>query len=104
MKVVEESVLMMDKLLLGGAQKMWTLDAVLMSMLSWELLIHDMSVSFAKKLVVIMTRMLKKRAHDHYPKSAVKEDFYRTKKNHGWGMTEIEPFLPLAMRPDLITL
>ena len=49
MKTVEESALMIDKLLLGGAQKSWILDAVLMSMLSWELLIRDMSVSFAKK-------------------------------------------------------
>ena len=36
MKKVEESVLMIDKLLLGGAQKLRILDAVMMSMLSWE--------------------------------------------------------------------
>ena len=69
---------------------MWIFDAVLMSMLSWELLIHDMSASFAEELGAIQTRMLKK--WSHFPKSGVKEVFYRTKKNHGWGMKEMVPF------------
>ena len=60
MEKMEESVLTIDKLLLGSAQKMRIFDAVLMSMLSCELLIHDMSASFAEELGAIQTRTLKK--------------------------------------------
>ena len=87
MKKVGENVLMIDKLLLGGAQKSWILDAVLMSMLSWELLIRDMSVSFAKQFGAIQTRILKEWSH-----SQSELEFYRNKKNHGWGMKEMELF------------
>ena len=90
MQKLEEAVVKIDKLLLGSAQKMWIFDAVLMSMLSWELLIHDMSVSIVKELGAIQTRMLKK--WSHYSQHGHKEVFYRTKKNHGWGMKEMESY------------
>ena len=90
MKETEDAVLKIDNLLLGCAQKMWIFDAVLMSMLSWQLLIHDMSVSFVEELGAIQTRMLK--TWSHYSVHGVKEVFYRTKKNHGWGMKEMVPY------------
>ena len=40
----------LDKLLLTGSQKMWIFDTVLMSRISWDLLIHDMSPCFVAGL------------------------------------------------------
>jgi hypothetical protein len=60
-----EGVSLIDELLLPSYQKMWIFDAVLMSSLSWALLIHDMSCSFVAELEAIQTRALKK--WSHYP-------------------------------------
>ena len=54
-KAVEEAAAVMDALLLTGPQRMWIFDAVLMSMISWDFLIHDMYPSFVNKLGAIRT-------------------------------------------------
>ena len=62
---LDRGVSLIDALLLPSYQKMWIFDAVLMSKLSWPLLIHDMSCSFVKELEAIQTCALKK--WSHYP-------------------------------------
>lgn len=85
-----EGVSLIDKLLLPSYQKMWIFDAVLMSSLSWALLIHDMSCSFVGELEAIQTRALKK--WSHYPVHSPKEILYRSAKHHGWHMKQLVPF------------
>ena len=87
---LERGVALIDKLRLLSYQKMWIFDAVLMSMLSWSLLIHDMSCSFVKDLEAIQTQALKR--WSHYPKHSPKEIFYRSAKHHGWHMKQLVPF------------
>ena len=89
-KELEGWVAKLDKQPLTGSQKMWIFDCVLMSMVSWDLLIHDMSPSFVDKLGALQTRMYKKWCH--YAKSAVVSTFYRPRSHYGLGMKEMVPF------------
>ena len=54
---LESAVEKIDKLLLTGSQKMWIFDTVLMSRVSWDLLIHDMSPSFVAVLASLRSRV-----------------------------------------------
>ena len=87
----EEYVTKIDEAPLTGSQKMWIFDKVLMSTISWDFLIHDMTISFVKKLAATQTRMYKKWIN--YSKSGNNKVFYRSKKNFGWNMKEMVRFL-----------
>ena len=57
MQKFEECVAKIDEAPLTGSQKMWIFDKVLMSKISWDFLIHDMTISFVKDLAATQTRM-----------------------------------------------
>ena len=69
---------------------MWIFDKVLMSKISWDFLIHDMTVSFVEDLAATQTRMFKKWVN--YSRSGNPTVFYRSKKNFGWNMKELVTF------------
>ena len=79
-----------DSLLLTASQKMWIFDAVLMSIISWNMMIHELPVSFATTLGETQNRMFKK--WTGVSKFTTTTVFYRTPKNHGWNMKEMVPF------------
>ena len=87
---LESAVQKLDKLLLTGSQKMWIFDAVLMSRISWDLLIHDMSPSFVAGLGALQTRKYKE--WSHYAKTGNPTVFYRQSKHFGLQMKEMVPF------------
>ena len=87
----EVYVTKIDETPLTGSQKMWIFDKVLMSKISWDFLIHDMTISFVKKLAATQTRMYKKWIN--YSKSGNAKVFYRSKKNIGCNMKEMVTFL-----------
>ena len=87
----EEYVTKIDEAPLTGSQKMWIFDKVLMSKISWDFLIHDMTISFVKKLAATQTRMYKKWSN-HFKCGNVTE-FYRSNKNFGWKMKEMVVFI-----------
>jgi hypothetical protein len=87
---LEKHAAKLDKTLLTGSQKMWIFDCVLMSMVSWDLLIHDMSPSFVEDLGALQTRMYKK--WSHYAKTGNATVFYRRGVHFGLGMKEMVPF------------
>ena len=89
-KAVHDAVDKIDAQLLTGSQKMWIFDVVLMSQISWDLLIHDMCPSFVKCLGRIQTRMYKK--WSHYAKAGDPSIFYRAARHHGWHMAEMVPY------------
>lgn len=89
-KVLEDAVLAIDEQLLTGSQKMWIFDSVLMSMVSWDLLIHDMCPSFVKTLGELQTRMYKK--WSHYARCGNVSVFYRRGAHFGLAMKEMVPF------------
>ena len=62
LKAVEDCTRKIDVLPLLGAHKIWIFDAVLMSMISWDLMIHDMRVTFVQQLGDLQMRMYKKLA------------------------------------------
>ena len=61
-----------------------------MSIVSWDLLIHDVSVSFVRELGALQTRTFKKWIH--YAKSGNPTIFYRHSHHYGLTMKEIAPF------------
>ena len=65
---------------------MWIFDRVLMSKISWDFLIHDMTVSFVEDLAATQTRMFKKWIN--YSGSGNVTVFYRSKTNFGWNTKE----------------
>ena len=77
----KEYVTKIDETPLTGSQKMWIFDKVLMSKISWDFLIHDMTISFVKKLAATQTRMYKKWIN--YSKSGNNKVFDRSKKKFG---------------------
>ena len=79
-----------DGLPLTSSQKMWISDAILMSMISWDLLIHDMCPSAVAELGKLQLRMYKK--WTGYAKSGDPTAFYRSTEHHGWHMKEMVPF------------
>ena len=91
MQKFEEYVTKIDETPLTGSQKMWIFDKVLMSKISWDFLIHDMTVSFVEDLAATQTRMFKKWVN--YSRSGNPTVFYRSKKNFGWNMKEMVTFL-----------
>jgi len=97
----EKFVDKIDETPLTGSQKMWIFDKVLMSKISWDFLIHDMTVTFVRKLAAIQTKMFKK--WGHYSKSGNVTVFYRSKKNFGWNMKEMVTFFkkkPIGKMPS----
>ena len=80
----------MDETPLTGSQKMWIFDKVLMSKISWDFLIHDMTVSFVEDLAATQTRMFKKWVN--YSRSGNPTVFYRSKKIFGWNMKQMITF------------
>ena len=66
-------------MLLAGSQKMWIFDTVLMSRVSWDLLIHVMSPSFVAGLGALQTRKFKE--WSHYAKHGNATVFYRSVKH-----------------------
>ena len=90
MQKFEEYVTKIDEARLTGSQKMWTFDKVLMSKISWDFLIHDMTVSFVEDLAATQTRMFKKWVN--YSRSGNPTVFYRSKKNFGCNMKEMITF------------
>ena len=89
-KELAANVSKLDKTPLSGSQKMWIFDTVLMSMVSWDLLIHDMSPSSVGTLGDLQTRMYKKWCR--YAKSGDVTVFYRISDHFGLGMTQMVPF------------
>ena len=87
---LESAVEKIDKLLLTGSQKMWIFDTVLMSRVSWDLLIHDMSPSFVAGLGALQTRKFKE--WSHYAKHGNATVFYRSAEHFGLKMKEMVPF------------
>ena len=81
MQKFEEYVAKIDEAPLTGSQKMWIFDKVLMSKISWDFLIHDMTVSFVKDLTATQTKMYKKWIN--YSRSGNVTVFCRSKKNFG---------------------
>ena len=88
---LESAVEKIDKLLLTGSQKMWIFDNVLMSQVSQDLLIHDMSPSFVAGLGVLQTRKFKE--WSHYAKHGNATVFYRSAEHFGLKMKEMVPFV-----------
>ena len=90
LKAVEECTRKIDVLPLLGAHKIWIFDAVLMSMISWDLMIHDVRVTFVGQLGALQVRMYKKWAH-HAKKGPI-QVFFRSPKKWGLGLKEMVPF------------
>ena len=90
MQKFEEYVAKIHEAPLTGSQKMWIFDKVLMSKISWDFLIQDMTVSFVKDLAATQTRMYKK--WTNYSGSGNVTVFHRSKKNFGWNMKEMVTF------------
>ncbi len=78
MQKFEKYAAKIDEAPLTGSQKMWIFDKVLMSKISWDFLIHDMTISFVEKLAATQTRMYKKWIN--YSRSGNVTVFYRSKK------------------------
>ena len=77
----EEYTRKIDTLPLLGVHKIWIFDAVLMSKISWDFMIHDIRVSFVNKLGALQVRMDKKWAQ--YAKRPPIQVFFRSPKK--WG-------------------
>ena len=90
LKAVEDCTRKIDVLPLLGAHKIWIFDAVLMSMISWDLMIHDMRVTFVQQLGDLQVRMYKKWAK--YARCAPIQVFFRSPKKWGLGLKEMVPF------------
>ena len=58
--IVEEYTRKIDALPLLGVHKIWIFDAVLMSKISWDFMIHGIRVSFVAPLGALQVRMYKK--------------------------------------------
>ena len=89
-----------DKLLLTGNQKMRIFDTVLMSRVSWDLLIHDMSPSFVAGLGALQTRKFKE--WSHYAKHGNATVFYRSAEHFGLKMKEMVPFFKTCSSSNTI--
>ena len=90
MQKFEECVTKIYETPLTGSQKMWIFDKVLISKISWDFLIHDMTMSFVKKLAATQTRMYNKWIN--YSESGNNKMIYRSKKKFGWNMKEMVTF------------
>ena len=90
LKAVEDCTSKIDVLPLLGAHKIWIFDAVLMSMISWDLMIQDMRVTFVHQLGHLQVRMYKKWAK--YARCAPIQVFFRSPKKWGLGLKEMLPF------------
>ena len=90
-QTINDGVAKIDALPLTGVQKMWIFDAVLMSKLSWDFMVHDTTTTWiATHLGSIQTEWYKK--WSHYPKHGVVSIFYRSTKRFGLQMKEMMPF------------
>ena len=88
--IVEEYTRKIDALPLLGVHKIWIFDAVLMSKMSWDFMIHDIWVSFVAPLGALQVRMYKKWAQ--YAKRGPNQVFFRSSKKWGLGLKEMVPF------------